>query len=1155
MIIKEIINIEGKSNQYSINICRDYRNTDLMNSYIPNFKNLQLMNKIKNHIVNTEKKAVQISGSYGTGKSYLLSVLLNILTNKESKVDLADLYKKAISQYSNSDELFKLPFDKPYLLVFFDDSKDNFKISLMQGVYNCILENNLKISLKTTFQYIKNKIDNWKDLHLQIYNGFLDQLTNYSISLEHYFNLLYSHEKKSIEIFKEIYKELFPGEEFNTFNVKENIKNILFDFQDEVINTGLYCGVLYIFDEFGRYLETNMKNIDVKEIQDMAEYVCQLSSSSFITITHKDMFQYIHRKESKDIRSEWEKVSGRFYKEHITYEKSNFHDIIKNILTKKISISEFNELDFVKLQFDLVSKLRLPNGESLRINENLFDSYPLDYFSFKILPDLSQVLAQNERTLFSFLFSEEEYSLKKVLEREDAIRFIKICDLYNYFENNFIYLPYNGIEQKSYYNAKIHLKKLKNEDESNFVKTLAMIYIYNSFVELEPKKEVLQALLHFSDEKFDLLEKQLKKLNIISYRTHSDHYKLVDDIDINIEKEINKTLEQVNRIDSFKIFNKAIPLNIYYPINYNYQHKITRFIKKYYIDLSQHGIIENIIKNPDSDSVIFYITDLEGLFNEKIETFFLKNKNVIFIFNPTPLDLAIILKEIEAIEILISTSLKDKENSDLLIEILDYQKSLMSIVEKKLKEHFVLENCICYNLKSEKIQSEDEFDNSILSYLNQKFPKYISESTKGTPIYYELINKNILSHVMKKNRLNILEKLDKYINNNINFDKDYFDLTGSENSLARNVLRNTKLYKNDDGFDFIGSCYEELYHSVIEMFKNEVDLKKIYNEYCGFDSQYGFRKGVFTFIIIAIIIKHEKDIVITLDKSKEEIDFNLNLVNQLEDNPDNYKISYIKYTENQDIFLNDILKFFTKYHVSDKNVDLAKNALKTYQNFVLSVPNFILNDDLEDDSLMSLLKGVLSKKNSREFWFVELPHYLLKNKGIDFTFEDYDLLFEEFSKKILSLKERIDYWIEDLHRAFVEKVQNVDQWVSNDINKTNKLYNFIENNHYKDTKAFIISLTKHIMGFDFYNWRYLKDIELFKDKLNEYFSERDITSNDVTIIKLIVENQEHSIEISEKEDVLSSVLKQKLKSDIKNMGSSLTEEQKKKILMELLIEK
>ena len=83
------------------------------------------------------------------------------------------------------------------------------------------------------------------------------------------------------------------------------------------------------------------------------------------------------------------------------------------------------------------------------LNTAIFGCYPLHPVSTFILPRLSERVAQNERTLFTFLSSEGTATLPSFLEKNDGKEFSLITPdlIYDYFEPLFKKEAYDGSPQ------------------------------------------------------------------------------------------------------------------------------------------------------------------------------------------------------------------------------------------------------------------------------------------------------------------------------------------------------------------------------------------------------------------------------------------------------------------------------------------------------------------------------------------------------------------------------------------------------------------------------------------------------------------------------------------------------------------------------------
>lgn len=111
-------------------------------------------------------------------------------------------------------------------------------------------------------------------------------------------------------------------------NISESIQQTNDALKDE------YSGVIFIFDEFGRYIEDNIKKIRVKSVQNIAEFCDHCDGNNHvILVSHKEISQYT-QKQGKAIANEWKKVEGRYAATPINDKQDQCLSLIQNVLVK-----------------------------------------------------------------------------------------------------------------------------------------------------------------------------------------------------------------------------------------------------------------------------------------------------------------------------------------------------------------------------------------------------------------------------------------------------------------------------------------------------------------------------------------------------------------------------------------------------------------------------------------------------------------------------------------------------------------------------------------------------------------------------------------------------------------------------------------------------
>ncbi|OQY10736.1 MAG: hypothetical protein B6I28_00315 [Fusobacteriia bacterium 4572_132] len=1148
-MIKDVVKIIESG--YSINIKNDYKNNNKINAYIPTIKNIRLLDKFITNITNEEASSYILSGAYGTGKSYFISVLANLLSDSFDSDKSENLIESINKKYSLNEKINILNNDD-YLIVFAEDIYSNFKKSFSIGINKCIKENNLNIKLNTEFNIIKEKVENWKINHPNIHQKLIKELEKKGSNIEKFNIGIERYEDKYYEFFLVIYPLIFAGEEYVELASSKNIQDLIMGFEEKIIEETKYKGVIYIFDEFGRYLETNIEKVDVKEVQDMAEYCNGKNNSSLLLITHKDIFQYTGKLGRRKDINEWEKVSGRFKKEHLSFEKNNILDLISNILKK--DEEKFKELKITKAkEFNLyLDNLKETKYKTSDLSENFDKFYPLNYLTAYILPDLSQKLAQNERSLFAFLCGKENNSLINILDKTEKL--VDLDILYDYFEENFKYMSYESNEYKVYLNSKNAISKLngkKNKIEVKFIKILALIYIYNKFSEIEPTKNILKLALN-TKEKIDVIYKRLEDKNLVTYRRHYNHYKLVEEIDVNIDKEVKKYVEEkLSNFDIVETLNTHIPLQPYYPLKYNEENQIVRYFKRYYLDVNNLNDLSKIEESIKEDGKIIYLlnSELKENFNQIKEKLIEKNLFIITNKLNKKNQLYSLSRELEAIDRIYISDIKYQKDGVLKNEILSFKNEVISAIEKILKNHFSFKNSeiYIYGKRVRSIKNNDDFIESTSNYLEEKYPNFVS-------LNYELINKTNISFPMRKARGEILNKIkNKYFHvdgifNTKNY-KEYINKSSAENTLGRILLKNIF---NIETLEFKKE-YNDIYLEILKEIKKKISIESLFLKFCSNKSEYSIRKGVFIFILGLIFIKHENELNIS-DSSNVELEFSIELLNNIEKYPENFYLGFIKYSHLEIKYLDDLEKIFKEY-LSDNSSNRAINILNALKNYVYDLPKIIINHySKESEGFNKVLRGVLIEKNATEYLLKELPKkYKVDNYNDVINLLTKDLTF--FHQKTTEIENRIENsLIKILKTPFEDLSTALPYWKDKNKVFDSDIKIWLKRYIYKTKLQLLKDFTKKIKGFDFLNWYNLNDFNDFYEKLALELEPKNNNNNTIHENKIIINGEELNINSGINNSPIAKILKTKLESSIKNMGTTLKDTEKRKILLELLLE-
>ena len=193
---------------------------------------------------------------------------------------------------------------------------------------------------------------------------------------------------------------------------------------------------ILVVDEFGKFLEYASQHDPYRElyfVQQLAEWMNDVSRNALLlTVLHQNFSAYAHGL-SKDQRKEWEKVKGRLV-------DISFDEPIEQLLLLAAKRIENLPIASTDVQSEpLLQLLERSKLMATAIDRSLAQRlFPLDYLAAYVLAQALQRYGQNERSLFSFLTSQESYGLLRFNseEHQDASPYYSLSQVFTYLTQN-----------------------------------------------------------------------------------------------------------------------------------------------------------------------------------------------------------------------------------------------------------------------------------------------------------------------------------------------------------------------------------------------------------------------------------------------------------------------------------------------------------------------------------------------------------------------------------------------------------------------------------------------------------------------------------------------------------------------------------------------
>lgn len=164
--------------------------------------------------------------------------------------------------------------------------------------------------------------------------------------------------------------------------------------------------IVIVWDEFGRHLqglvsEGRPEELDV--IQVLAEIASRSSAVpiSLVLLLHRSLLGYATGLPA-GLRREWAKIEGRFETLQYLDDSAELYELIGSLVRESRSRAPA-ETDFDQLATESKSVGLFPHLGVERVASVLESAYPLAPATLHLLPRVAARVAQNERTIFSFL--------------------------------------------------------------------------------------------------------------------------------------------------------------------------------------------------------------------------------------------------------------------------------------------------------------------------------------------------------------------------------------------------------------------------------------------------------------------------------------------------------------------------------------------------------------------------------------------------------------------------------------------------------------------------------------------------------------------------------------------------------------------------------
>ncbi len=1190
--------------QYSINIAYDLNDESKLKNFIPTNSAMKLLESVllSTNPQSTDRARILI-GSYGKGKSHIVLMLLSILMKKD-----LGLFEKMLPKLKENERLYRTVQNyyeskNKILPVVISGSNTSLPQAFLLALQRTLSENQLMdVMPDSNYQAAINTIARWRSDYPETYEKFKDAI---GIPVRDFVSGLEDFDMEKYETFESIYPSLTAGSTFNPFVGFDVID--LYESTVKNLKKAGYTGIYVIYDEFSKFLEANITEAsvsDTKMLQDFAEK-CNRSTSEqmhIMLISHKEISNYIDRLPKQKVDG-WRGVSERFVHVHLNNNFTQTYEIIASVIQKSPDLwADFcskHEAEFKGITDSYAKHQIFSDMSNDTAKKVIYDCYPLHPVSTFILPRLSERVAQNERTLFTFLSADGASTLPSFIDEcSDKFALITPDMIYDYFEPLLRKEVHSGELFRVYTLAEIILDKIgENPLETKIIKTIALIYIQEQFEKLKPTRKELAEIFrcNSSTEEIDGAIKHLIDEEYVIYHKKSNDYlqfKQASGVDITqkIHDEIESHRNSVNLKETLNSFNFD---NYMYPSRYNDEKEMTRFFSFIFIDESEvTNDINWDIKSEgiDADGVIYAlipaeIDSVEELKQKVLCTSF-GCERCVFIVPKHYTEIEEATREYNA-----AASLRDAVNGNRIL-FDEYDVICQDLWE-------VINSFICEYSHPEEMQANYIYNGEVhhifrKAALTELLSEISDRVFSDTPIVNnEAINKMEPTGMAINSRTKVITGL---LRNEL---EENLGLSGNgqEVSMMRSTLIRTGVLINRDGRmmiklrpagnELMENLLKTISDFVLDAGRNgEKSLQELYDLLMLPENHIGLRKGVIPIYIAAVFHEYKQQIVIN-DKNGQK-PLNADTLLQVNAAPSKFTLSYLEWDPEKEAYIHGLANVFADFVIEEERLTNSYEYVVAAMNrWYMSLPKYVKdatkrpNGDRIPSRPRTFLKNFKGEIGSKRLLFDKIPQdFEYKNRVSVDLVEDvrnarklFDGLIDELKKELIletkklfspdkheeyleraSLKSIITDWCEKLDDTVFE------QLFSNGADRCLGLFRTITN----DENAFIVRLAKMVTGLRIEDWddatinRFKKTLEEYK-KTAEDFHNLEVNphiENGTATYQMTFLSQD-GVELTKRFNKVEPsargrLLKNAILSQMETMGQAVSEQEQRQILMEIL---
>ncbi|MFT4142831.1 MAG: hypothetical protein QM644_00140 [Mobilitalea sp.] len=975
----------------AINLYLSLNKEEKVLNYIPTKSSVHFMDGYLQAVLGNKEHATLLVGPYGKGKSHLLLVILAILSMErtEGNNKIIGCLKnkiKNVKEIGNrtATDIEKAWKKKKYLPVIINYTKGDLSQAFLAALNDALKRDNLiDIAPDTYYSEALRRIDEWEKDYPDTYKSFLKELKSQNADVSGLRVNLKQFSNAALILFKEIYPRITAGSTFNPLAASDALP-LYKSVSEKLVEDYNYSGIYIVFDEFSKFIEgldgSNVGNA-MKLLQDMCELASESSNEQiFITmVAHKSIKEY-GKYISTEIINAFTGIEGRIVEKFFVTSSKNNYELIRNAIVKEEH--KLNGIPKIAccLSKELLYKYyELPAFRS-NFEERDFDSiilkgcYPLNPIASYLLLNVSEKVAQNERTLFTFISNDEPHSMARFVSEHDPLKGWTIdADLiYDYFNGLFKKDITNELVHNLWLGAEYALSKCDTLEEKKLIKALAIISIVNKNDEIPANEKYLSLAASLADGNTTinaLVEKQIiyKKSSLGSYV-----FKTRAGSELKAELKKQRALKEDAKVKYANVLQAITGKYFVIPRKYNAKNVMTRYFKHEFMEVDAFLSINSadafFNKNDLGDGKVITLYSFSKTKQIEVREHIkqLNCQRLVVVSPKKAVSGEKALKDFEILQEIRANQTFINNNEILKKEIPLLEEDIVKEIEDIVAEVYADADVKVLFIKKEKIEYAVSEEQAVGECCKNVFV--------NTPlINNEIINRSTITTAQtKKARINIIDAILNHKD-----DEEFYSGTNQEATVYRALFCGTGITKKTPDAniaeiidlinEFIDSCCEQ-----------KIYFTKIMNTLTS--APYGMRAGVIPIYFAYVLSNRREDLVVYF--ADMEVQLSAEIIVNMCEQPDIYALFVSKEDLFKETYINNLNDLFSVEDNRSLTENRIKNIVICMQRWFRGLPQIARNiagiteygNDERQQSNMKAMKKMLQKVelNPYEILFVDV---------------------------------------------------------------------------------------------------------------------------------------------------------------------------------------